>query len=364
MKKILLIFSLALMCFAATAQSDMWYSKKAAVEGIQFQAGGSYFKPMRAVKWYWDEVNYCHCDDCCCGTADYLSIEFNTLIANPTVNPAIVDTAGKGYYFDDCHYHFHSDLIQHTLYNTEGAVVAGGAKMGYDWVSSGTFNPPVGTNIHDEITSIDSGWVFQSIPETLPLFGQFVISGMRDDLYPRDYDGNRIILGHWVNGSYIGVKDGKYRLHSKAYFENLGLNEGANIYPNEWEIWIEITNDTIVTLDVEPPVIVPPPPAPTDVLVDYDFKESNDPIVSWTGDASTSYQVERYIKKGQDVIGTVQMNPVNVTGTTFIDNIEHIQLAAQTYFPPHGNGVKFYYRVRAINTGGTSDWMQSEDIKL
>ena len=356
MKQLLTLFAVLLLYTGtANAQSDMWYPRSASVEGIQFVENGTYFKPMQVVRWDWN--GQCHCDDCHAGPGEYLTAEFNILIANPTIYPAIVDTAGKGYEADQCHYHFHSGLVQHTLYNIDGAVVAGGSKQGFDWVSSSTFNPDSGTNLWNEIRSIDPNWVYQDIPEVLPQYGQFVISGMRDDLYGRGFDGNRIILGHFIFGSYVGVKDGTYRLHSRAYFENLDLDEGANIYPNEWNIWIKIENDTVVTLDVPEP-IMPIPDAPANFEVIYN-KQSGHPVVVWSAARyATSYELERFIAKTGNLGLIKDLDTEFVAGTSFTDT--KIILSKDLYAAQlnmNNKGWKAIYRIRAINNSGVSDWV-------
>jgi len=347
------IFMIIVTLSSTCNGQDMWYSREASVNGPQWVVGGTNYKPMRAIRWNWN--GQCHCESCNVGVGDYFSIEFNTLIANPTIYPAIVDTTDKGYAWDECHYHFHSHLIQHTLYNTDGAVVAGGAKMGYDWVSAGTFNPDSGTNVWNEIRSIDPLWIYQDIPETLPQYGQFVISGMRDDLYGRGFDGNRIILGHFIYGSYVGVKDGTYRLHSRAYFENLDLDEGANIYPNEWNIWIKIENDTVVTLDVPEPVM-PVPAPPTNVEVMYSKKTGDNPYITWEASAyAVSYELERTISKGND---TKQLETWITSGTGLLDlGIIAAKESFASLIGSQPNGWKAIYRVRAINASGASEWV-------
>lgn len=355
MKKLLAIISLAFISLTANAQCDMFYSKCATLYGINSPVDFSmeiqdiYIQDTAGYQYY----EYGLFQE---GPGWYKILKYSTMIASMGPGDCYVDTSL--YWYDSNHSHYHLNLITTTLSDDSGNVLTS-SKIGYDFADRSKYYPD--SCVNSELAPY-GGWTNPEVPPN-PTFNS-LSPGMTkgySDFYGKNTIGNWIQLGYYTNypDGYVGLDDGVYLMESEANFAGVTTDgESADYYPNDWWSYI-----TISGYNVEP-FAVNPPQAPGEVLVIYDFKGGQDPIVAWLGDPAGEYEVERFIKKGNNIIGVVDLTPIMVTGTGFTDIIEHIQLAAQTYFPPSGAGVKFFYRVRGVNAAGTSDWMYSQDVKL
>jgi len=327
---------------------DMYYEKCATMPALL--PGWA----IEIVDMTYDTVWDCHSPGFYNGSGDYKVMTYTTNIV--CMGDTACEVNMEGLYFEECHFHWHLGLIDTEILDLQGNVLITGAKLGYDWVDSGQFDTEYPSQMLDcRLSAIAEygGWTDPNVPPNDRFnSGNLGMTQGYQDTYTNSYANNWIVLGHYdALGNYVGLGDGDYIFHSRANFDAL-LDQGANLFPDEFSFYINITNG--IVSEIDPPVVVIPN-VPTELGVDY-VKGSN-PVVHWLGDSDT-YEVAPFIKKGNvnKALNTV------VTSNTFYE--DGLILDAPLLILGTDKGIKFYYNVRAINGSFKSEWVRTKDIKL
>ena len=355
MKKLILLLSLLIICNISTAQ-DMYYEKCATMPGLL--PGWE----LKIIQIDYDSANWCHTsnEQYYNGNGLYIGLAYTTTIVN--MGPLGAQPDMTGIYFDDCHYHWHLGLIDTRISDLQGNVLVTGAKLGYDWVDSSPYSVTYPSRLLDcrlaAIAQYDPTWVHPNLPpDDNYNSGNLGMTPGYEDTYVNNFDNNWVVIGDIdVNGVYTGLADGDYIFDSKANFDDL-LDQGPNNFPDSMRIYINITNGIVTEID--PPVVTVPPIEPANFQVNYKNNLSAEPFVSWVGDADY-FELERWVQHGNS---NAQANTVNVLGNTFIDSKNDL-LSAALILLGTDKGIKFFYKIRAVNSAGASNWILSDIVKL
>lgn len=351
MKKLLILSMLLIgTVFTSYAQSDMWYSKCASVEGpfvgqapdiVDFFVNDtSYLQEHPEYNLGWNRV-----------------LRFATHIM--CMGPDYCVPQSGTYTYDPAHDHIHLDsLIVFKIYDQNmNLLPIATTKIGYAWVDASIF---VTNNCMNAELAPYGGFVDPGLPPNPNFNGQN--PGMTPgytDVYTKQTFGNGIVLGYYDanHENFQGVNQGLVFIESYANFDNI-LDQGNNLYPDSWSSWAYIDGMTI-DFNVLPPLN--PPTIPLDAIVVYDFKTSTPPLVQWTAsNNATSYEIKRFVEKSSI---SVELTQVEVQGTSFLDT--NIKTAVANHPLLQGNGAKFViYQIRAKNSGGFSDWAITKKFKL
>ena len=353
----ILIVAVALLvtvfnCNSCNAQ-DMYYEKCATMPALL--PGWA----IEIVDMTYDTVWDCHSPGFYNGSGDYKVMTYTTNIV--CMGDTACEVNMEGLYFEECHFHWHLGLIDTEILDLQGNVLITGAKLGYDWVDSGQFDTEYPSQMLDcRLSAIAEygGWTDPNVPPNDRFnSGNLGMTQGYQDTYTNSYANNWIVLGHYdALGNYVGLGDGDYIFHSRANFDAL-LDQGANNFPDEFSFYINITNGIVTEID--PPVVTVPPTEPANFQVNYKNNLSAEPFVSWVGDADY-FELERWVQHGNS---NAQANTVNVLGNTFIDSKNDL-LSAALILLGTDKGIKFFYKIRAVNSAGASNWILSDIVKL
>ena len=348
--KTLLTLLITLSYLTAFAQSDMWYSKCASVEGpfvgqqpdiVNFFVDDtSYLQEHPEYQLGWNRV-----------------LRFATQIM--CMGPDYCIPQSGTFTYDPAHDHIHIDsLIVFKIYDQNmNPLPIATTKIGYAWVDSSPF--VTNTCMTSELAPY-GGFTSPNLPPNPNFSSQS--PGMTPgytDIYSKQTFGNGIVLGYYDENmqNYQGLDQGLVFIESYARFDQV-LNQGDNLYPDSWSTWAYVDGMT-VDFNVLPPVA--PPLDLSNLKIDYNFKTTLSPILSWSSaTGASSYEIKRFVEKGSVIVELAQ---VEVQGTSFVDT--DIKIAASVHPLLQGNGAKFIsYQVRSKNVAGYGNWITAKRVKL